>query len=342
MRRFLTLVVACVVSLTFPGFLAEADAQQPVVRFATLTSISKAPPAVVAEKRGLFDKHGVKVEMKLFAEGRVAIEALAAGQFDIGMFGDIPGLALLARGYPGKIIAAGLGGPARQAVLVRKDAPYQRLEDLKGKKLGLTKGSTDELALEASFTKRGLRWDDFTVIDLKQGEKATALQLGHVDVVEAFEPVPAIIVTKGIGRRLLTAHGEIPDIIGVIIASTKFLESHPGEVVKFLRALHEGAQWAHAYPNEMVDLLHKELKVDRPVLIDSIPRQWWYVEVFSHTLEDWQRAADLLLRLKRVAAPLDVKGLVEFKFLAEALGKKYPLGVAAADVLRYPNVTVRE
>lgn len=315
---------------------------QPVVRYATLTSISKAPPGIVAQKKGLFEKHGVKVEMKLFTEGRVAIEALAAGQFDVGMFGDIPGLALLAVGYSGKIIAAGLGGPARQAVLVRKDAPYKSLEELKGKKLGLTKGSTDELALEASFAKRGLRWEDFTLIDLKQAEKAVALQLGHVDAVEAFEPVPSTIVVKGIGRRLLTAHGEIPDIIGVTIASRKFLEDHPAEVVKFLRAIHEAAEWAHAHPNEMVDLLHQELKVDRAVLIEAIPTQWWYIEVFNHTLGDWQRAADLLYRLKRVATPLDVKTMVDFKYLARALAREYPRPEAAGDVLRYPKVTVRE
>jgi len=40
-----------------------------VIRFATLTSINKCPPGIVSEEKGLFQKHGVKVQMQLFAQG---------------------------------------------------------------------------------------------------------------------------------------------------------------------------------------------------------------------------------------------------------------------------------
>jgi len=235
-----------------------------------------------------------------------------------------------------------LGGPARQVLLVRKDAPYKRLEDLKGKKIGLTKGSTDEIALEASFAKRGLRWEDFEIKDLKPAEKPVALQLGHVEAIEAWEPIPSIIVVKGIGRRLLNAHGDIPDIVGVVIANNKFLEEHSEEVVLFLRALHEAAQWAQENPDKMVDFLNKELGLDRKVLIEAIPTQWWYIEVFNHTLADWQRSADLLYRLKRVKEPLDIKKMVDFRYLEKAIGKSFPLGIPAIDVLHYPQVRLKE
>jgi len=82
------------------GLIGGEVSAEALVRFATLTSISKAPPPLVAQKKGFFEKNGVKVEMKLFVEGRAAIEAMAAGEFDLGMFGDIPGISLLAAGYP--------------------------------------------------------------------------------------------------------------------------------------------------------------------------------------------------------------------------------------------------
>lgn len=320
-----------------PG-LANAET---TIRFATLTSISKAPPGLVAEDKGYFKKNGVTVQMKLFASGKVAIEAMAAGQFDIGMFGDIPALALLAQGFEGKIIAGGLGGPKRQGLTVPTGSSYKSLKDLKGKRIGLTKGSTDEIALEATMKKEGLKWSDFTLINLQPPEKATALKTGGVDAVEAWEPVPSIIVVNGIGKRLLTADGDIPDILGATIASKKILSESPDAVVRFLKAIHEGAVYAQSHPDEMVGFLAEKLKVKKEVLIQAIPTQWWYVEVYSDSISNWQISADLIHRIGRVTKPLDVKTLVDLSYLSKALGKTYPLKVPASEVLRYPTVMVK-
>ena len=320
-----------------PG-LANAEA---MIRFASLTSISKAPPGLVAEDKGYFKKNGVAVTMKLFTSGRAAIEAIAAGQFDIGMFGDIPALALLAQGFEGKIIAGGLGGPKRQALTVPTGSTYKSLKDLKGKRIGLTKGSTDEIALEGTMKKEGLKWSDFTLVNLRPPEKATALKTGGVDAVEAWEPVPSIIVVNGIGRRLLTAEGDVPDILGVTIASKKILSESPDAVVRFLKAIHEGAVYAQSHPDEMVGFLAEKLKVKKEVLIQAIPTQCWYVEVYSDSISNWQVSADLIHRIGRTDKPLDVKPLVDLSYLSKALGKTYPLAMPASQVLRYPVVMVK-
>jgi sulfonate transport system substrate-binding protein len=323
----------------FPG---RAVAKDVTLRFATLTSISKAPPGLVAEAKGYFKKYGVNVEMKLFPSGRAAIEALAAGQFDIGMFGDIPALSLLAQGYDGKIIAAGLGGPKRQALTVPVGSKYQNLADLKGKRIGLTKGSTDEIALEATMKKQGIKWSDFKTVNLAPPAKPTALKLGNVDAIEAWEPTPAIIVVNKIGRRLLTADGDIPDIVGITLASGKVLKEHPEAIVNFLKALHEGAQYAQGHADEMVDFLAGKLRVDRPILIDAIPTQWWYVQIFSDTYSNWQKSADLIYRLGRIKKPIKVETLVDTSFLSKALGKSYPLKQSAPQAMEYPRITTKE
>lgn len=313
-----------------------------VIRFATLTSISKSPPGLVAEAKGLFEKHGVKVQMKLFPSGKTAIEAMAAGQFDIGMFGDIPGLSLLARGYSGKIIASGLGGPARQALLVPVGSKYRGLKDLRGKRIGLTKNSTDEIALEATMRKEGLTWADFQIVNLQPSEKATVLKTGGVDAIEAWEPVPAIIVVEGIGRRLLTADGDIPDIPGVMIASNQILQDDPVAVTRFLKAIHDGAVYAQSHPDEMVGFLSEKLTVKRSVLIQAIPTQWWAIEAFGDTLDDWQRSADLIYRIKGVDQPFQARAFVDFSYLSKALGKSYPLKEQASQAIKYPVVTLKE
>lgn len=66
-------------------YVSSANALDVELRFATLTSISKAPPGVVAEARNLFEKEGVRVKMKLFTSGKAAVESLASGRFDIAI-----------------------------------------------------------------------------------------------------------------------------------------------------------------------------------------------------------------------------------------------------------------
>jgi len=331
-----------VVSFSIALLGPAPSSAETVIRFATLTSINKSPPGIVAEEKGLFQKHGVKVQMKLFAAGRSAIEAMAADQFDIGMFGDIPGLSLLARGYPGKIIASGLGGPARQALVVPVNSTYRSLQDLKGKRIGLTKNSTDEIALEATMRKSGLNWSDFVVVNLQPSEKASVLMTGGVEAIEAWEPVPSIIVDRGIGRRLLTADGDIPDIPGVVIASTKILKDDPEAVIRFLKALHEGAVYAQNHPDELVGLLAAKLNLKRSVLIQAIPTQWWSIEAFSDTVHNWQRSADLLHRTKGVDKPFQAVAFADFSYLSKGLGKSYPLKQQAGQAIRYPIVTLKE
>lgn len=311
---------------------------QTTLRVAGLTSISKAPPLIVAEANGHYERAGVRVEQRLFAEGRIAIEGLASGQFDIGMFGDIPGFSLLAQGFPGKVIAAGLGGPAREVVMV-KDAAYKNIHDLKGKKIGVTRGSTNELLFEAILKKEGLTASDFSLVNLKHEDKPQALQLGQVDAVVVWEPGPALITVKGIGRRLMTSDQYVDDNVGVLIASNDILKRDPDAVVRFLRALNAASAYAQAHPNEMVDLLAQRLKLDRAVLIHAIPTQWWYIEVFADTLPNWQATVDLLARMKR-GQPLQLSQVLDFTYLSKALDKSYPLKQKAKEVMKYPVVTV--
>ncbi len=318
--------------------LAPAAHSETTLRVATLTSISKSPPLIVAQEKGFFSKQGVAVSLQLFNAGNVAIEGLASGQFDIGMFGDIPGLALLARGFPGKIIAAGLGGPARESVLVRTDSSYKSMKDLKGKRIGLTKGSTNELVMGAIIQKQGLDWSDFNVINLKPEDKPQALALKQVDAVVAWEPVPSIVVVKGIGRRIVSGEGYLDDNLGVMIASNDILKKDPDAVIRFLRGVQEGCVYAQSHPAEMVRLLAEKLRLDKAVLAEAIPTQWWYIEVYADTLPDWTATSALMVRLKRVDKALPVGDYTDFSYLEKALGKRYPLAQKAKDIMKYPVI----
>src|SRR6478672_6072073 len=84
----------------------------------------------------------VKVSWFEFTAGPQMLEALSAGSIDIGMTGDTPPIFAQAAGSNLVYVGAEPAKPDNSAVLVRPDSPLKTLADLKGRKIGLQRGSS--------------------------------------------------------------------------------------------------------------------------------------------------------------------------------------------------------
>ncbi|MBI4587699.1 MAG: aliphatic sulfonate ABC transporter substrate-binding protein [Candidatus Rokubacteria bacterium] len=319
------------------ALVATAARAETRVRVGALSTISMAPAPLTAVSNGLFAKHGLNVEMRWFLTGPEIIQSLGAGELDIGIVGNAPAISALAAGVPLKIVSVGMGGGARESLLVRVNDPAQRLEDLKGRKVGLVAGSDAEMFLRTQLKARGLKFQDVTIINVKPTEQPAALQLGQVDAVYAWEPTPALIVVKGIGRRILDAD-EVGSGSNAIVARQEFLGKHPDAVATFLKAMHEATAYNRANAERVVDQLQERLRLDRAVLLDAVPRQLWYVEVFQEDVQLWQAAADFLYEEGKLRKKVTVMEHLDLAPLERALGATYPLAGRALDRYKYPTL----
>ena len=94
-------------------------------------------PADIGAQTGLFKKHGIDVEISSFGGDARVQQAMTADGIDIGL-GSGPGLAFIVKGSPVKGIAAMADPPLTFALVVRKDGEIKTLDDLKGKKVGVS------------------------------------------------------------------------------------------------------------------------------------------------------------------------------------------------------------
>ncbi len=94
-------------------------------------------PLDVGIQMGIFAKHGIEVEASAFNGDARLQQGLTSDSVDIGI-GSGPGMAFMVKGVPAKAVGVMAGVPRNMAVMVGYDSPIKTVDDLKGKKLGVT------------------------------------------------------------------------------------------------------------------------------------------------------------------------------------------------------------
>ncbi|MEY4593550.1 MAG: TetR family transcriptional regulator, partial [Pseudomonadota bacterium] len=188
-----------------------------------------------------FAKDGIKVEWSFFAgAGPATNEALALKKIDFATQGDLPLVVARSNGLRTKILAAD-SFLSKTYLIVPNGKPYQKLEDLKGKKVGVQKGTAGQLRLARLFENVGLTQDDFKLIDMNTETQNAAISTGEVDAVLSSS---TDLIARGLARRILTV--DDPKVISPsqIWASEEFEQKHPEIVQRFVNVVVSTAAWA--------------------------------------------------------------------------------------------------
>ena len=165
--------------------------------------------AVEANK---FREQGLKVEMKPFPAGPAMLPAFAAGEIDLGWMGEFPATTGFANGLPVRIVLVQSMLPTDVRLVANPQSKISDLKDLKGKKLGVTLGSTSHSHVLLALAAAGLTEKDITMVNLAPAVMVPAYTAGQIDAAFTWEP----------------GSGELEKLGGVRIATTKSLGSMTG------------------------------------------------------------------------------------------------------------------
>src|SRR5712691_6632657 len=94
-------------------------------------------PIDVGIEAGIFAKHGLELTVTGFSGDARLQQGLVSDSVDFGL-GSGPGMGFLAKGVPAKAVAAMAGAPMNMSMVVSYDSPIKTLDDIKGKKVGIT------------------------------------------------------------------------------------------------------------------------------------------------------------------------------------------------------------
>jgi NitT/TauT family transport system substrate-binding protein len=301
-----------------------ASASSDVVRIGTNRALGTVVP-FVANKKGFFQQQGLQVSVVDFADGS-PIEAFASGQLDIALLGIAPSAIWQGQGVNLKVVAAANGGG--HVLLTRSDAGINSLEQLKNKKVATPKpGTVTDTLFRAHLVKEIARLDpekDIQIIpNVAPGDMPTALFVSReVDAAITWEPYASEAEMKFSNAKVLydssaewrKAYPNSKTLypVNVVIARQAFIDSHPGELRKFLAAYVQAIAFINSSPDEANKIIADELQLETAVVARARRR----IDYTSHvdpdaslkTLE-WSKQAGYLKEIPTAAKLFDLSYL---------------------------------
>lgn len=207
------------------------------------------PQALLMKSEGNLQKSvgkDIEVTWTAFNAGPAEVEALFAGDIDIGYIGPVPAISANVKSQGDVIILSGAtkGG----AVLVTsEDSNINSVKELSNKTVAIPQiGNTQHLCLLELLKENGLKpvteGGDVTVSAVANADVANMMERGDIDAALVPEPWGATLQEQG--AKLLLDYNQIymdgNYDVAVVVVRKEFMEENPELVEAFLKE-HEAA-----------------------------------------------------------------------------------------------------
>jgi NitT/TauT family transport system substrate-binding protein len=222
-----------------------------------LIPIVDVAPLYLGQEKGLFEKHGLKLEFTTAQGGAAIVPGVASGQFQFG-FSNVTSLMVAqSNNVPVKAVAngnasTGVQGKDFSELMVKKDSPIRSAQELVGKKVAInTLKNINETAVRESVRKAGGDPDRVNFVEMAFDQMPAALDKGQIDAASVVEPASATIKSQG-GRIIASPLVDVaPNLtVAMYFTSTQYARQHPDVVEKFQKATAESLSYADAHPIE--------------------------------------------------------------------------------------------
>lgn len=263
--RFLLFAVLSLLCASFPAqaqnnpYLAKAGERPVNIRIATCAVSGGFAHLYAALDNNLFDKYGVKMEHVYIRGSNSALAALAADEIQFlycAADATIPGLAA---GIDVKLVAAPLV-KLPYVLVTRKE--IRRLEDLKGKALGVTRAGDLSARLSQAVVKK-FNIPDVTIrpIGGSQSERYQAMAANVVQGVIVTPPVDVRARNDGHNVIYRLVEMDLPFIYSSLHASTRNLRDRPELIQRVVAGFAEAIQFVEKNPDKARASIAKAMRI---------------------------------------------------------------------------------
>ena len=200
------------------------------------------PVSMVLKDKGLlekeFAKDGIGIRWVQSLGSNKALEFLNAGSIDFGSTAGSAALLSKINSNPIKSIYV-YSQPEWTALVTRKDTSINKIEDLKGKRVAVTRGTDPHIFLVRALLSVGLSEKDISEVLLQHPDGKTALIRGDVDAWAGLDPMMAQAQVED-GARLFYRNKDA-NTYGILNGREEFLKTYP-ELTRRMLAIYENAR----------------------------------------------------------------------------------------------------
>lgn len=267
---------------------------------------------------------GYKAEVTGFTGAAPALhEALAAGDLDLVDYAGFAGILGKSKGIDTTVLAVS-GYNSSWRLIASTKSGIKSLKDLKGKKIGYTRGATPQMYLMKLLQEAGLSFDDVEPVNVTGGDGVTSVATGNLDasVVLAgqeqklVDEGTATVIHKGAEADQATFYEP-----SVLIARTEFAKQNPKVIVAVLKAYLKARSKMIDDPQAFFELSAEQsgnpLNVVEATAAKD-PSVNWPASLSSDLVKSLENVQDFELQNKITTAKVDVASWIDPSYLKEA------------------------
>ncbi|POU26907.1 sulfonate ABC transporter substrate-binding protein [Acinetobacter sp. ACNIH3] len=268
----------------------------------------------ILKERGTLEtvlkQQGVNVKWVEFPAGPQLLEGLNVGSVSFGEAGEAPPIFAQAANSNLVYVANQPEAPKAEALIVQKDSNIQSVQDLKGKRIVLNKGSNVHYLLLKVLEANNLKLSDIEVVYLPPSDARAAFERGAVDAWVIWDPFFAAAEHQ-IGARVIATGENIVSNHQFYLADRKFAEANPQIIDAVVNELNLTTEWVSSHQDEAAKLLEKPTGLAFDVLKTSISRMGFGVKPLTpEVAQKQQQVADAFYGQQLIPAKLNIQSAI--------------------------------
>lgn len=224
----------------------------------------------IADDQGFFAANGLNVTLRDYVSTVASITGLENNETDITL---VPEYSIVTEAFKKENITVIGNSDKYESVFLisRKDRGIENVSDLKGRKIGGSKGTIGEFYLGRFLELNGMRIEDVTFTDMPTTQYVETITNGSVDAV--------IVVYKYLDQSReqlgsnLVAWPIQSSQKGYVVLTCRndWASSHPETIIKVLKSVKQAEDYAITHPAEARAIIQKRMNYTDTAMADFWP-----------------------------------------------------------------------
>jgi ABC-type nitrate/sulfonate/bicarbonate transport system substrate-binding protein len=296
-------------SLAVPFLSTRARAEEVVVRMGVLKLIHSITPYFYEK----FVPAGYRVEVIPFEAPNDCKNAVVTKSIDFGTFGVAASILSAVAHEP--LVVIGSACNKGMAIVAAKGSDIATLKDLRGKRVAIWPGSTQEVFVLERLRMEGMSVHDITPVRVSFSEMHAALARGDVDAYVGAEPAPGVSISTGVGKIVEYPYSTAMGSLNMILATHReIVDTKPDLCRMMVNIQRQASAYAMGNPQAMVDMTVAKLGQKREAIAVSVPNVELNWRMTPEMLAECDSYAQQMLALKQIKAVPDMKALFDPRF----------------------------
>lgn len=293
--------------------IANAQAAR-TVKMGSLRLIHSMPPHFYQR----FAPPGLTIEITTFDSPTDGKNAVVTRSVDFGGFGIAAGTLGAAAGEP--VVVIGAFSNRGMGVVAKTGSGITNIAGLRGKRVGIWPGSTQEVFILERLRQSGMTIRDITSVRVPFGEMHAMLSRGDIDAYVGAEPGPGLSITSGVGTLVEYPYGTPMGGLNMIFATSEALIAQDPALVRTMLGVHRRAtEYMMANLPEVAEATVRILgapraAVDHAFANENIQYAWRLDET---TLTQARLYAQQMLEMRQIRALPDFSKFLNPRFSNE-------------------------